>query len=101
VGRELCGGEAQPASPALAALVEHGHAGVRQCDPSCVEQLARLADREPQIDSPQLGQTTREAQPVESQRHRRAREEHDAEPRGQLGEEALKLSQGLGRLELM
>ena len=43
VRRELYGGEAQPAGPALAALVEHGHAGVRQCDPSGVEQLARLA----------------------------------------------------------
>ena len=94
-------GEAQRADPAVGAPVKHGHAGIRQRDTRGIQQLARLLNREPQIRRPQFGQGAREAQPMQPQSHRVAREQHHAQPRRQPRQEALELRPALGRLQLV
>jgi hypothetical protein len=81
--------------------VQHGNARLRQRDPRCVEQLACLLQREPQVGGPDLGQLAREAQAMQAEMGIVARREHDVERRRQAGQQQLELGERVGRAQLV
>jgi hypothetical protein len=101
VCRELGGHQAHTADPALAALVQRGHARTRERDADALEHLARLTHGEAQIRGPQLGQRVGETQSMQAESQRGPRQQHDAQLRRQSSQEALELRLALGRLQLV
>ena len=93
--------QAQASGPTFGALVQGARPSVRQADPGCSKQFARLALAEPQIAGPDLSDLPGKPELVQPDRRIPARRQYDAPRARQDREQILELCNGVSRPQLV
>jgi hypothetical protein len=93
--------QAQPGHPSLGTAVEQAQPVLREGYPGGSEELAGLADREPQVIGANLGEVTFEPPPVQAELRIMSRHKDDMDPAGNVVQEIPELAQDFRALDFV